>query len=253
MVNTWLFHVCIFSCIDLSFLVKCAVKIYVIVQIYYIVDFILVGPWFFSGKGVFHVNPYVVYFSVLIDIFPRLILGFFATSGSRVGGPVAIQMSMMKFDVEKFDGIINFSLWLVQVKDLLIQSRLHKALKGKPTTASSEDFARFEASKSTVSDEDWEELDLKSANTIRLCLANNILANVFELSTTKGLREKLEQMYQAKSLSNRLYLKEQFHTLRMEEGTRISYHMSIFNGIISDLEAIGVMISNEDKALCLIL
>ena len=40
----------------------------------------------------------------------------------------------MKFDVEKFDGKINFVLWQVQVKDLLIQSGLHKAMKGKPTT-----------------------------------------------------------------------------------------------------------------------
>ena len=49
----------------------------------------------------------------------------------------------MKFDIEKFDGIISFGLWQVQVKDLLIQSGLHKALKGKPTTASGEDSARF--------------------------------------------------------------------------------------------------------------
>ena len=38
-------------------------KISVIIQIYYIVDFILVGLWFFSGKRVFHVNPCVIYFS----------------------------------------------------------------------------------------------------------------------------------------------------------------------------------------------
>ena len=55
---------------------------YVIVQIYYIVDFVLVGPWFFSGKGVFHVNPCVIYFSyfyfsVLVDILLRLISGYF--------------------------------------------------------------------------------------------------------------------------------------------------------------------------------
>ena len=103
-----------------------------------------------------------------------------------------------------------------------------------------------------MSDEDWEKLDLKAASTIRLCLAKNILANVSEISTAKGLWEKIEQMYQAKSLSNRLYLNEQFHTLHMEEGTRISDHMSILNGIISDLKAIGVAISDEDKALRLI-
>ena len=38
----------------------------------------------------------------------------------------------------------------------------------------------------------------------------------------------------------------------MEEGTRISNHMSILNGIISNLEVIGVMISNEDKSMLLI-
>ena len=93
---------------------------------------------------------------------------------------------------------------------------------------------------------------MKVFSTIMLCLEKNILVNVFRISTIKGLWEKLEQMYQAKSLSNRLYLSEQFHTLRIEEGMRISDHISIFNDIISDLEAIGVVISDEDKALHLI-
>jgi len=37
--------------------------------------------------------------------------------------------SEMKFYVEKFDGRINFGFWKVQVKDVLIKSGLHKALK----------------------------------------------------------------------------------------------------------------------------
>ncbi|KAL5823979.1 hypothetical protein ACOSQ4_021879 [Xanthoceras sorbifolium] len=39
--------------------------------------------------------------------------------------------SSLKFGVEKFDGKINFGLWQVQVKDVLIQSGLHKVLKEK--------------------------------------------------------------------------------------------------------------------------
>ena len=104
-------------------------------------------------------------------------------------------MSTMKFDAEKFDGRIYFGLWKVQVKDLLIQYGLHKALKGKPTTVSGEDSARSKTSKFIVSDKDWEELDLKAANTIRLCLAKNILENVSEISIAKGFWEKLEWMY----------------------------------------------------------
>ncbi|KAL5823556.1 hypothetical protein ACOSQ3_021529 [Xanthoceras sorbifolium] len=40
-------------------------------------------------------------------------------------------LSSLKFNVEKFDGKINFVLWQVQVKDVLIQSGLHKVLKEK--------------------------------------------------------------------------------------------------------------------------
>jgi len=45
--------------------------------------------------------------------------------------------SPMRFDVEKYDGRINFGLWQVQVKDVLIQSGLHKALGGADSASSS--------------------------------------------------------------------------------------------------------------------
>ena len=75
----------------------------------------------------------------------------------------------------------------MQVKDLLIKSRLREALKSKPTIVSGDDSVRSEVSKSIVSDENWEELNLKATSTIRLCLTKNILANVFGIFTTKGL------------------------------------------------------------------
>lgn len=60
----------------------------------------------------------------------------------------------VKIKVENFDRRINFILWQIQVKDVWIQSRLHKVLKGKTSPASSSYFG-----KSIVSDEDWEEFD----------------------------------------------------------------------------------------------
>ena len=114
------------------------------------------------------------------------------------------EMSTVKFDIEKFDRRINFGLWQIQVKDLLIQHGLHKALKGKSTIV----FGTDSEKSSTTGNDDWEELDLRVASAIKLCLAKNILANVHGMSTAKGLWEKLEELYQAKSISNRLYLKE---------------------------------------------
>ncbi|KAE8667208.1 mitogen-activated protein kinase 9-like [Hibiscus syriacus] len=132
------------------------------------------------------------------------------------------------------------------------------ALKGKPASLSEgkepdkPSDSSGDKGKSKMSEEEWEELDMRAASQIRLCLAKNVLANVARWSSTKELWEKLEEMYQAKSLSNRLYLKEKFHKLQMEEGTKISDHLSALNGIVSELESIGVEIDDEDKALRLI-
>ncbi|KAL4566695.1 hypothetical protein LXL04_030816 [Taraxacum kok-saghyz] len=155
----------------------------------------------------------------------------------------------MRFDVEKYEGRINFGLWQVQVKDVLIQSGLHKALKGKSAPVSSKESSA--AGKDD--DEEWDDLDLRAASAIRLSLAKNVFANVHGISTAKELWEKLEQLYQGKGISNRLYLKEQFHTLRMNGDTKISDHLSVLNNIVSKLEDIGVKVEDEDKALRLIL
>ena len=102
-------------------------------------------------------------------------------------------MSATKFDVEKFNGKINFALWQVQVKDLLIQSGLYKVLKGKPIPLiNGKDSEVFgdksgDSGKSTMSNEDWKELDMKAASQIHLSLAKNIFATVVGLSTIKEI------------------------------------------------------------------
>ena len=42
-----------------------------------------------------------------------------------------IESSTTKFEVEKFNGKGNFSLWQKKVKALLVQQSLHKTLQGK--------------------------------------------------------------------------------------------------------------------------
>lgn len=83
-------------------------------------------------------------------------------------------------------------------------------------------------------------------------LAKNVLTNVHGISTAKAIWEELEELYQTTGASNRVYLKEQFHTLQIKEDTSISDHLSILNGIVSELESIGVKIDDEDQVLRLI-
>ncbi|CAK8565132.1 unnamed protein product [Lathyrus sativus] len=103
-----------------------------------------------------------------------------------------------------------------------------------------------------MDNEKWEELDLKALSTIHMSLAMNILVNVLGTSLGKELWEKLEGLYQGNGISNCLLLKEQFHSLCMNEHTKVSDHLSVLNGNVSELETIGVKIDDEDKALRLI-
>ncbi|KAF6170559.1 hypothetical protein GIB67_031967 [Kingdonia uniflora] len=130
-------------------------------------------------------------------------------------------------------------------------SGLRKALKAKPIPKTL--FEGIAAQKvDDDEEEDWEDLDSRAANGIRLCLAKDILTNVCGEKTAKGHWEKLKSLYQTKSLSNRLYLNERLHTLKMNEGTSVGDHLGSFNGIVSKLESIGVKVEDEYKAVQLI-
>ena len=65
-----------------------------------------------------------------------------------------INTSIAKVDVVKFEGTGNFGLWQKRVKDLLVQQGLVKALYEKAKKPE------------TMTDDEWEELDMKAFSTI---------------------------------------------------------------------------------------
>lgn len=109
---------------------------------------------------------------------------------SRVG---KMAPTGMKFDLVKFDGSGIFGLWQTKVKDLLAQQGVSKALKGEKP-------AKME-------DDDWEEMQLQAAATIRLCLSDQVMYHVMEETSPKIIWEMLEAQFMSKTLTNKLYLK----------------------------------------------
>ncbi|KAI5400084.1 hypothetical protein KIW84_065140 [Lathyrus oleraceus] len=67
-----------------------------------------------------------------------------------------------KYEIEKFNEKNDFSYWRMQMKNLLISQKLHKALAGK------------EQKPVSMKDEDWEELDLEARAAIILCLERDV-------------------------------------------------------------------------------
>ena len=92
----------------------------------------------------------------------------------------------MTLDIEKSDRSVKFGLWQVKIKAILIQNGVQKAIDG------------VEKMPEGVSEARWEEIN------------------------TKGIWEKLEPLYMAKNVTNRLLLKSRLYNLNHWNLTLIS-------------------------------
>ena len=112
------------------------------------------------------------------------------------------EISFAKFDVVKFDGSGNFGLWQRRVKDLLVQQGMMKAL--------------YEKQPEGMNDMDWKDLEVKTAATIRLCLADDVMYHVMDEESSATIWLKLESRYMSKSLTNKCTLSKNCMVLRWQ-------------------------------------
>ncbi|PKI59422.1 hypothetical protein CRG98_020181 [Punica granatum] len=80
-----------------------------------------------------------------------------------------------------------------------------------------------------------------------LSLGDKVLQKVCDSTSPPEVWEKLEALYMAKSLTNRLYLKQHMYHLRMEPDTSMSDHIDRLNHVMLDLINIGEKIKDEDR------
>jgi transposase InsO family protein len=89
----------------------------------------------------------------------------------------------------------------------------------------------------------------KALSALFMSVTDSVLREIANEETAAKAWTKLEELYSAKSLTNRLYLKKRLYNLRMNEGTPIKSHLDEFNSIIMDLKNVEVKIDDEDQAL----
>jgi len=97
----------------------------------------------------------------------------------------------MKVNIRKFDGEISFNLWKVQMRAILIQHGSWKVLSGpytKPKKITDEQWAVDQKKRrGLLTDEEWEEWELKARFVIQLCLAPHVLRQVLDKTTAVDL------------------------------------------------------------------
>ncbi|KAI9191646.1 hypothetical protein LWI28_011376 [Acer negundo] len=74
----------------------------------------------------------------------------------------------------------------------------------------------------------WKQMDVKVKSSIELHLTDNVMLNVDEDMNAKETWDKLEKVYKGKTLSNKLFLKDELLNLWMEECGNLQDHLSRF-------------------------
>ncbi|GLJ29753.1 hypothetical protein SUGI_0587340 [Cryptomeria japonica] len=148
--------------------------------------------------------------------------------------------SLGRIEVEKYKGS-NFDMWKLKMEDLLIDRDLWDAVDANVQRPSDPTAAA-----------QYDVMDRKAKGLIRLCLADSVLINVHEENSAKKLWTKLGEMYQVKSLLNKIFLRKKLYSLKMEEGGRIADHLEAFNMLVAQLVSVGVKMDEEEKCQILL-
>ncbi|KAL8515268.1 hypothetical protein ACS0TY_014107 [Phlomoides rotata] len=126
------------------------------------------------------------------------------------------------------------------MKALLVHHGLASALK----TDGSEESSATTAKKVEINE--------KAHSAIILCLGDKPLREVSKEKTAIDVWRRLESLYQTKSVSNKLYVKQKLLDFRMSDGKDLNEQLDTFNRYIDDLEDLDVKMEDDDKALMLL-
>ena len=140
-------------------------------------------------------------------------------------------MAMARIDLEKFNGKNDFNMWNVKMEALLITQGLGDAIE--PVTKK-----EGKETSSSRTPEQAAKIDKKARSTIILSLGDSVIREVAKERSVAELWAKLDKLYMAKSLANRLYIKKRMFTLKMGKGSSLDDHIDEFNKVCDNLETI---------------
>ena len=95
-------------------------------------------------------------------------------------------------------------------------------------------------------------MQLQAGATIRLCVSDQVMFHVMDLTSPKEIWDKLATQYMSRTLTTKLYLKQKLYGLKMQEGSDLVEHLNIFNQLVADLAHREVTVDDEDKAIILL-
>ena len=128
-----------------------------------------------------------------------------------------------KFDLDKFDGTGDFTLWKGKMMAVSIYQKLDSAIE--------DDIPELKASASGRK-EDATLVMKQARSAIVMNLSDNVLRQVIGEKTVSGLWKKLEQLYITKTTAMKIFLKGKFYGFKMNATMTLEQNFDEMNKII---------------------
>jgi hypothetical protein len=141
--------------------------------------------------------------------------------------------------MEKFDGA-NFHLWKFKMRMMLYKHGLWKFVDGSATLPSEE-----------VASVDYNEKEMKAFALLCEHLMDAQLAHIQYCDNLKSAWEAFCGLHEAKTMSNKLFLRRRFFTIKMQEGDDMLLHINTMKALADQLRSIEVNITDEDVYMVL--
>ncbi|GKD25538.1 putative RNA-directed DNA polymerase [Tanacetum coccineum] len=101
-------------------------------------------------------------------------------------------------------------------------------------------------------DAEWTILHRQVCGYIRQWVDDYVLNHICEETHARTLWNKLEQLYARKTRNNKLFLIKQMMRLKYTDGSPVTDHLNVFQGIINQLAGMGIKFEDEIQGLWLL-
>lgn len=133
----------------------------------------------------------------------------------------------------------NYHLWKGKMEDLLFVKELHVPV--------------FEENKPAEKTEDqWTLLHRQVCGLIRQWVDDNVLHHIENDTNARSLWLKLEQLFARKTGNNKMFMMKKLLELRYQEGTPMTDHLNMFQGLLNKLSDMGIRFDEEIQGLWLL-
>lgn len=161
-----------------------------------------------------------------------------------------------KFEIERFDGNGDFSLWKRRMYAYLSVSGLKDVLVAKSPALETKETAcdpdPEDTKKSLEAEESRLERCEKAMNMIILNVGDHVLRKIEKCTTAAETWALLEALYMPKSLPNRVHAQLELYGFKMKDNRTVDENIDDFLKIVGDLSHLSIDVPEEVQAVLLL-